>query len=287
MKILTYLKLAAFASFCLFCACNQQNTADGSPIVAQANAHTLTLAQLKRNIPEHLSGEDSTTFASNYIDAWIKNQLLYDKAILNLAEEQQGIDEKVNSFKQSLYIHKYEQQLINHNLSKEVEPSAIESYYNSHKAEFLLRNDIVKSNYIKIDKEAGNDKKIRTWINSTKEEDLDKLKDFGFQFATKFSFSEEWLDAEFVLRQMPHKIYNQQGVLKYKQLATNSDSLYNYFLLITDYKAKEDTAPIDYVRTTIEEILLQQRKKALITETRNKIFEEAIGKNTAQIHKIK
>lgn len=277
MKFPVYILIIATSLY--FIGCSPQTTGDNSPIIAKANKHSLTLEQLKKNVPEGLTKEDSTLFAKKFISSWARNKIIYDKAVLNLSDEQIDIDERVNEYRQSLYIHKYEQRLINHNLDKTIDTLSIQQFYNAHKGEFLLKNDIVKSNYIKVDKNVGNDTKVKKWLQSRKEEDLDHLKDFGFQFATKFSFSEEWLDADFVFEQMPRDFTNRQGIMKYKILTTASDSLFNYYLLITDYRTKSDTAPLPYVQNTIEEILLQQKKRNLLTQTRNKLYEDALNKN--------
>ncbi len=259
---------------------------DESPIVASVYEYNMTLAQLAPQIPDDLSANDSIEYAKRAMEAWARDKVLYEHAINNLEDEQSAIEQQVEEFRQSLYIHKYEQKMTNSNLDFSVNDDAIMAYYMKNKSEMLLGNDIAKANFIKVKKDQLQDTPIKEWIVSKKDDDIDNLKNFGFQFATKFSFSDEWLDAKYIFSQMPHKVSGEQNILRNRTLLTDSDSAYFYYLYITESMQKNDTAPIQYVRSNIEGILLQMKKNKLLQETRNKLFEDAKNKNTVKFHKL-
>ncbi len=285
MNNLKIIIAVAISGTILLFSCNSKNLAyDESPVVASVYDYSLTLSKLSKQIPDDLSAEDSLVYAKRIIDTWARNKLIFERAQNNLSEEQSVIDEQVEEFRQSLYIHKYEQKLINSTLDFSVNDDAIYAYYQRNKAEMLLGNDIAKANFLKVKKNLTEDEPIRQWIASKHEDDIDNLKNFGFQFASKFSFSEEWLDVSFIFSQMPKSISNEKNVLRYKYLVEDSDSTYYYYLLITDYLPKNDTAPVTYVRANIEEILLQMKKNKLLQETKNKLFEDAKSKNIVKFY---
>ncbi len=278
---------AAFAAAILTCSCNKKGVVeDESPVVASVNEHTMTLAQLTPQIPDDASPKDSIQFAKRAMEAWARNKVIFDHAMDNLGDEQASIEAQVEEFRQSLYIHKYEQKLTNSALDFKVNDDAVMAYYKKNKSEMLLGNDIAKANFIKVKKDQLQNNPIKEWIVSRREDDIDNLKNFGYQFASKFSFSDEWLDVRFVFSQMPHKITNEQNVLRNKVLVEDSDSAYFYYLYITEFMSKNDPAPIQYVQSNIEEILLQMKKNKLLQETRNKLYENAKNKNTVKFHDL-
>jgi hypothetical protein len=266
--------------------CQRQAQTDTSPVIASANAHVLTLAEFSRFAPVGMDAQDSVAFAKQYINAWIRNKLLFDKALLNLPDEQQTIEAKAEEYRQSLYIHKYEQQLINYNMDKTVSEEEAQAYYEKHKSEFRLSSDIVLVRFLKIDKSHGQADRIRSWIRSNNEDDIDNLKNIGFQYGSRFAFEEEWLDFDYVLSQLPNKPYNPQGVLRHRNLVSDSDSAHYYYLLVSAHKLKGETAPMEYVFGTIAEIVVQQKKRNLIAETRSKLFRDALNKNNAKIYSL-
>lgn len=287
MHTIRLLFVTAATSIFALASCNNIGaTDDESPVVASVADYKLTIGQVSKQIPDGVSLEDSTAFAKRIIDSWARNKLLFIRAQDNLTDNQSFIEEQVDEFRQSLYIHKFEQELINSSLDFSVNDDAIMIYYLKNKAEMLLSNDIAKVNFLKVPKNIVGDLPIKRWIVSKRDEDIDNLKDFGFQFASKFSFSEEWLDVNFIFNQMPRKITNEQSVLRYKNLVVDSDSTHYYYLQITEYLAKNDTAPISYVRSNVAEILLQMKKNKLLKETRNKLYEDAKNKNTVKFYKL-
>ena len=67
-------------------------------------------------IPNGSSKQDSITLAKNYIQNWIKQQVILHKAETNLDEEKKDVEKKLEEYRNSLITYIYEKELIRQKL---------------------------------------------------------------------------------------------------------------------------------------------------------------------------
>lgn len=82
------------------------------------------------------TAEDSAEVAKNYIDNWIKRQLILQVAEKYLTAEQLDIERRVQDYKESLIIYSYENELIQQKLDTVVSQDEIEAYYQQYEENF-------------------------------------------------------------------------------------------------------------------------------------------------------
>lgn len=226
------------------------------------------------------SKEDSITIAKNFVDEWVKKQLLLDKAELNLTEENIDIKKQVEDYRSSLLIFKYKQGLINQKLDTVVTDQEIEGYYNEYSANFVLNHNIVKVLFLMISKEAPEIDKVKRWYKSTDEENLSRLEDYCYQYATKFdNFNNEWIPFNNLLLELPTNIDDQERYLRFRKFIETEDSLFYYFVKINEYSLKSTIQPLEYARPKIKSIILNKRKFTFIEELENKVYNDALNHN--------
>jgi hypothetical protein len=226
------------------------------------------------------SKEDSTTIAKNFIDEWVKKQLLLDKAELNLTEENIDIKKQVEDYRSSLLIFKYKQGLINQKLDTVVTDQEIETYYNEYSANFVLNHNIVKVLFLMISKEAPEIDKVKRWYKSTDEENLSRLEDYCYQYATKFDdFNNEWIPFNNLLLELPTNIDDQERYLRFRKFIETEDSLFYYFVKINEHSLKSTIQPLEYAKSKIKSIILNKRKFTFIEELENKVYNDALNHN--------
>jgi len=75
---------------------------------------------------------------------------------------------------------------------------------------------------------------------------------------------------------MPKHIDDQEGFLKYSRYIETTDSLYRYFLYVSDYKLINDTTPIELVVPQIKDIILNRRKMKFINDLENNVYNDAV-----------
>lgn len=248
--------------------------------LAKVHDNYLYDIDIKDMFTTNISKEDSVITAKNFINEWVKKQLLLRKAELNLTEENYDIEKQIEDYRSSLLIFKYKQELITQKLDTVVTDQEIEDYYNEYSANFVLNHNIVKVQFLIISKEAPEIDKIKRWYKSNDAEDVSRLEDYCYQYATKFdNFNDEWIPFNNLLIEMPTNIEDQERYLRYNKYIEPEDELYYYFVKINEYSLKSTVQPLEYAKLKIKSILLNKRKFTFIEELENSVYNDALNHN--------
>lgn len=253
--------------------------------VARVLDKTLTATDMKEIFPEGISPEDSVQIAKNFIEKWVRKQLLLNKAEINLTEEEKDVKEQIENYRSSLLIYRYEQSLLKQKLDTAIDFREIEEYYNQNLSNFLLNKNIVKSLYIKVPRSAPEIYKVRRWYRADDAESIKNLEAYCSQHAETYDFFDEnWVDFSALLDRIPIQIGNPQNYLRYRQTIEASDSTYFYFVRIHDYAFNGDPFPIELVKGDIEKIILNKRKIKLLNELETSIYNDAQNRGQFTIY---
>ncbi len=271
--------LAAMLLLFVF-GCNKSGVDENDKPLARVHNKFLFESDLKGLFPSNISREDSITLAKNYINDWIKKQLMLQKAEENLTDESKNIEKQIEDYRSSLLIFKYRQELIKQKIDTVVTDQEIESYYKEYSANFILNHNIVKALYLKVSKESPEIDKVRQWYKSDDTESLTKLEDYCYQYATKFdNFNGQWLPFNNLLNELPLTIDDEERYLRYNKYIETDDSLFYYFVKINDYALKSTVQPIEYAKPKIKTIILNKRKFSFFEKLENNIYNNALNRN--------
>jgi len=235
-------------------------------------------------IPANISPPDSVIIARDFIEKWIKKQLLLNKAELNLTDEEKNVDEQIENYKTSLLIYKYEQSLIRQKLDTFISDNEIKEYYNENSSNFLLNDNLVKALFLQVPRTSPDVWKARRWYRSVNEEDLNKLEDYSYQYAKYDYFNDNWIYFSEIEKYLPIKIENPERYLKYRKFFEIKDSTYYYFVNIKDYRLIGTVSPIEIVSRNIRNIILNKRKIRLIKNLETNIYNDALNRNNFTIY---
>ena len=261
-----------------------ENKSNEEPL-ARVNDNYLYPSDVNDIFPSNLSGEDSLTIMENFIDEWIKKQLLLEKADLNLTDEQKNVSKQVDEYRSSLLIFKYEQSLIKQKLDTLVPISEIEQYYTDNPSNFLLDHVIVKALFIKLPTDAPNLNRIRQLYRSDEATDIQQLEDYCYQYAIKYDyFNEDWVPFERIMHELPNEIRSPERFLRYNKYIEQQDSLYRYLVNIREYHLSGTVAPLPYVEAKIRTIILNKRKVQFVNDLENNIYMDALNKGDFTIY---
>lgn len=281
LYIFVLILLVATLNSCNFLFKNKKD----DKVVAEAVGKKLTMSQLKMSIPPNMKEIDSISFAQNYIEKWVKNQLLLKKAEMNLDKEtQDNIEIMIDNYRTSLMLFKYQQKLIQQKLDTIVTEDQIEEYYENNAENFRLDSCVVKAIYVKLPKSLHDRYRVRPWIRSSRENDMIALEDYCYQNARDFYMGEDWQYFGALLRKVPRKISNQDQFLKTNSYIETTDSLYAYYVQILNYRLLNDTTPVKFVTTQIKDIIINHRKVDLINKLENNVYTDAVNLKKFTIH---
>jgi hypothetical protein len=264
---------------------NRSNQGKRIP-VAKAGEAVLYLDQIPALALPGSMGADSTAIFQDYINKWVRKELMFQKAEENLSPElKEEIDNQIKETRSDLTIYQYQRQMMLEKMDTTISDAELENYYSANSQSFNLGYNIVKALFIKLPFETPNLGRIRMLARSGEQKDLQELESICYQFADKFDdFNEQWIPLDRISIELPQEISNEEYFLKRNTFYEYTDSIDTYFLKIRDYKLRSNPAPFDYVREDIKRIIWNTRRLEFIQNLENGIYNNGIEENKFTIY---
>lgn len=254
--------------------------------VARVNDTYLYYDDIKNLVTEGTSKEDSTLLVQNFINRWATQQLFVDGAKLNLSEsKQEAFNKLVVQYKNDLYTKAYIEALVERSIDTTVALDEAESYYNSNKEVFKLNEELIKFRYIHVNKNILDFKMIEQKFKRFNNQDKKELDSISIQFKSYSLNDSIWIRVSQVIDKIPViNAENKNELLKKSNFLQLKDSLGVYLMQINDVLLRNDTAPLEYVKPTIDQIVINKRKLELIKKLEKDITKDAIKNNQFEIY---
>ncbi len=267
-------------------SCDYFQQTDERKVVVRVNESYLYEDDIQALINEDTSPEDSAIIVSNYITRWATQQLLIDRAELNLpVSQQKEFNDLVNNYKNELYTNAYTDAVVSRDLDTALNKTEVEAYYDKNKENFILNEDLVKLRYINIAKNSNNIDEIKSKFRRFNEEDQEELSNMALQFKNYSMNDSVWIKTKSVYDKIgPLSVDDRSSLLKKSNFMELQDSLNVYLVFVNDVLSRNEQAPLEYASATIREILLNKRKQALIKELEKDITKDAIKNNEFEIY---
>ncbi len=265
--------------------CQDKKTEEKGEAVVSVYGKKLYKTDLENIVYEGISYNDSVVRAKVYIDKWVHNQLLIHQAENNLTPEQLDFSKRLEEYRNSLVINKYETELINQNLDTEVTEDHIYEYYNNNKSEFRLNRDIVQLASVSL----PNDSK-KKWLFTKLFRDydslmVDSLTSLSEQYALSYDFNiNEWHSFEEVVDIYDLKVKDNKSFLNEKKFFVVNDEETYTLVKICDYKLIGDEAPCELEMDRIRYIILSNRKKELLENLYDDLHAKAIQDKALEVY---
>ena len=269
----------------LLAQCSGVNRKQGQEPIARVFDKYLYPGDIRDILPSNISQADSVIIVRDFIEKWVKQQLLLYKAEMNLTEEEKIVDKQIENYRTSLLIYIYEQNLIEQKLDTLVDMTEIKEYYNENSSNFVLNDNMVKALFMQVPRTSPEIWKPRRWYRSENEEDIKNLENYCYQYATKYDyFNDSWIYFSEIEKILPVKIDNPEQYLKYRKYIEIKDSTYYYFVNIKDYRLIGTVSPLEVVSENIRNIIFNKRKISLIKELESEIYNDALNRNSFTIY---
>ncbi len=229
--------------------------------------------------------KDSLVITRSFIESWVRQRLIIQQAEKNLTSAQMDFTKQLENYKNSLTIYAYENALIQQKLDTLITEEETENYYDANQQNFLLKDNIVQVQYVKLPLKSTISNQIKKLLNSDNSDDKNRLADLCEKNAADYFLdSENWLLFSDLLKQIPVKTYNQEEFLKNHRDLEYRDSLYTYLVRFKDFRIKEGVSPLNFEKQRIRDIILNKRKIELIGRMQDDLFNNARRKNVFEIY---
>ncbi|SDW71216.1 hypothetical protein SAMN05444411_10228 [Lutibacter oricola] len=270
----------------LFSSCNYFTLKkEESKIVARVNTAYLYEKDLAKVVTNGVSKQDSTLLVNNYINNWVKQQLLLSKAELNLADKVDKFDDLVKKYKEDLYINSYKEAVVKEYLNTEITDKDIEDFYAKNNENFKLNEELLKLKFVKVANNYADKKELVKLFKSSKKEDLESLKSDKLFLQSYHLNDSIWIKYTDLISKVPVlKILDKKELLKNGKFIQKEDSLSLYLVTIKKVLNRNEIAPKSYITPTVKQLILHQRKLLLLKNIEETLIDDAQKKEQFEIY---
>lgn len=280
-----WLSLLTIAFACAACSWGKEEKKPEA--VARVNTSYLYKEDLKGLVPPGTSGQDSIAIVKSFIDRWASQKLLYNAAEVNLSKEQQeAYQELVRQYQVDLYTKAYLEELVKQSVDTTVTDAEAETFYKENKENFRTTGTLVRLKYLRVAKDHPRLATIRSRFGSTRKPDIKALADMAIQFKSYAFNDTTWVDMNEVYRKLPfitpdnRDRYISSGI-SYQY----PDAEDVYLVKVTKVLDKNQVSPYEYVKPTLVQLIINNRKLELIKKFEKEITDDAIKDDKYEIYK--
>ena len=288
MNKLNLLGLAVVLLTFFSCSSNKTKEAETTVVVAQAGEEKLDEESFISALGTDLSTNDSAIRAKRYIEKWATEALFYQEALSKLDDEEIQIEKQINEYRQSLVNHLYETKVVEANLDTTINAQEIEAYYNEHRDNFILKDNIVKVQYFKIAERSAALPKIKKILYSSVTKDKELLLNLLSENADNFFMNDStWLLVDDIRKEIPSLREQENFTFSTgRVLEINEEGVY-YFLKVKDVMTKNSYSPLNFERNNIRKFILNNRKTQLVNQYKQSLLEKAKADKTFTVYERK
>ena len=256
----------------------------GQP-VAKAFDKYLYPSDLEGLVPKNTHGNDSAAIVKAFIDQWQHEQVILHQAENNVNIDEKAIEEKLEVYRKSLIRFEYEQELIRQKLDTAVNDQEIQKYYSDNKDNFQLKKPILKVSYIKLPENAPKVAIVKNLFASKDMRDIDLLEKYCFKYSPNFSLLDTaWHYKDELKKILPIDEIPEHRYDNLNRIFEISDNNALYLIILRDSKFRDSLSPLAFEKENIRNLILNQRKLALISQMETEVFKEAQKNNELEIY---
>ncbi len=267
-------------------SCDFFKQAPQEEVVARVGNQYLYKSDIQHIVGPGTSPNDSTLVVRTFIDKWATQQLLMEKARINLTQEKlNDYDELVNNYRIDLYTKGYVDIIATQSLNKEIKEQELEYFYEQNQDNFRLNEELIQLRFIHVGADNRNINTIKQQLYRFNEKDREELIEREIQFKSISLNDSVWVQAQTVKNLIPLLTEdNYDELLKKSNTFELQDSLGVYLIFINDVLLQNDIAPLSYVKPTIEQIILNRRKLDIIRNLEKDILQDALKNNNFEVY---
>lgn len=279
-------KYIAFLFFVFLVSCDYFKKPQEPEAVARVGSEYLYKEDIKSLVPKGTTQKDSIAIVHSYIKNWATKKLLLNASEINLTQEKTDeYNQLINEYKIDLFTKGYIEQLVIRQVDTIVSDAEIKDFYNKNKAYFKNANELVKLRYINLVKENPNIDKIRAKFSSFTKKDIAALNDLNIQFKS-YAFNDSvWVDVNQVFDKLPFiNLENKANFISKGKNFQQADSTTVWLVKINDVLPKDSPTPLQFIRPTIKQVIINKRKLELIQKIETEITNDAIKNEKFEIY---
>ena len=253
-------------------------------VVAEVGRHYLYRSEVASLIPDGTSEEDSLRLALQYVNSWAADLIFLDVAEAQLTKDEMDVSEELEEYRRSLLKYRYEQRYINERLDTLVADSQIDDYYLEHLENFVLEVPVVKARFLRISADSPNLGIIRKKMSSSLIGDLEAADSLSYFSAVKYTdYNGGWTDMVSLSREFGTDYAELLSSMRNGFIEKEDEYGKMNVAYIADFIPAGETAPLEYCRPRIRNIIISVRKQKLISDLEQDLLTDARDKGKYKV----
>ena len=279
-KTLYILSIFIFIS-CEYLGLEKKDTDQRVPI-ATVYDQKLYKEDIEDLLPKNINKKDSVVLVRSIINNWATKELLLRKAVENNSQnDNTEINKLVTDYRQALLINGYKERLIKQQLDTIISEQEISDYYNENGKNFRLNEELIKTRLLHFSSDLIDKKEVIQLFKKGSIQDLEALEMRQLSFKYIMLNDSVWTPLEHVMLKTP---FSRDNLLKKTKFLQKEDSLGVYLIAVKDVLKRNDLAPKSHIKSTIQQMILHQRKLQLIRDIEKIIVKDAIQNKSFQMY---
>ena len=268
-------------------SCNLFKSDSKTTAIARVNSDYLYKEDIANLIPPGIAKEDSIVIVRNFIDRWAAQKLLIRVAEVNLnASKKAEFDTLIQQYKVDLYTKAYLEEVVKRTTDTVVTLSELKAYYKENKENFKTNGTLVRLRYINIKKDNPKYEIIKSKFFDFRKSDKKFWDTYSMQL-NSFALNDSiWVDMSQVYTKLPFiNPDNRDEYILSGKTIQKTEAGNNYLVKISNVIDKNQIAPFDYLRPTLQEVIINKRKLELIKNFEKEIIDDAIKDKKYEVYK--
>lgn len=272
------------AATLIWAACSSDKGANPSgKLMASVYGEELYASEISAALGSISSQRDSNAAVKEFVNAWVKRQVLLHEAQEKLSDEEKDKSLQLDQYLNDLLVYELEQKIIGQKLDTAVSDLEINRYYNNNRSNFELKENIVRMIFFKLPSDLPKIDKLWSQFQKGRKEDLEELTLTAVETGGNFFRDEDvWLSFNDLVKEIPINTYNQENFLNNTKVIRLNDNKFVYFVKILDFKIRNSASPLEFERDKIKNIILNKRKVSTVQR-----YEEELIRKGEENNKIK
>lgn len=272
--------------FCLV-SCNLFKKEREPQAVVRVGEDFLYTSDLDSLVPKNTSKEDSAIIIKNYINRWATQKLLINAAERNIDDDQkETFNQLIAQYKNDLYTKAYIEKILQTRVDTVVSEEELKKYYQENKENFKTNSTLVQLRYIHLSKDHPKFSTIKQKFLNFKKEDRKFWQTYQMQFKNSALNDSVWVLLDEIYRKVPFITPdNRDKYINEGMAYEKTDSLNNvYIVKIKKVINRNQISPFEYLKPTLQQVILNSRKLELIKKFEKEITDDAIKNKDYEVY---
>lgn len=264
----------------LSCGEPEPDTSD-DPVLARVHQRELRLSEMEGMFPEGATAADSAVIIEAFANRWARDAILLWESEQHTPSDL-NLDRLVRDYRASLVRSSYEEQLVSTLLDSTITQEELVAFYEATKDQYQLEKPIVRCLFMRVPFPTPREEELQDLWNNGKPQDTAALALYARKYAEVALLNDSaWYGLDEIAQQLPEGTLTADNVNSKREFS-QLDGTHRYYFRLFEMKPRKEIAPLSYVENQARRAILHERKRGVLEQTREDIFERELHRDNIE-----